>query len=179
MLADLGLEERRIVQIFQVKEAFVSMVGGLEDSVGASRPTEWLAAGDPDVVEMAHLDDGFALGPTEEKVREAKGYLLLADALDAFALACQGATLALVGPDAAPNEGRELGNLADDEVPGGRLPGPARHGYLDAVGADLSGLLRKQDAVLLQQRIAGLFADRLFLISHNYFNYKILNPLII
>ena len=85
--ADLGIEELFIVQLLQVQQLSVSMVGGLEHRVGASRPTVWDTAGDPDVIEMAHLEDCIAVRPTQEKVRKAKGYLLLADALDAFALA--------------------------------------------------------------------------------------------
>ena len=87
MLADLGLEELVVVHILEVKEAGVSVVAGLEHSVGASRPTVGLAAGDAHLVEMAHLEDGFAVLPTEERVREAKRYLQLSGDLDASALA--------------------------------------------------------------------------------------------
>ena len=100
-----------------------------------------LAAGDAHLAEMAHLEDGFALVPTEEKVREAKRYLLSGDALDAFALARQAVRPALMFPGAAPHDGRELGNLADEDGPGGLLGVWGRLGDLDAVGVDLLGLV--------------------------------------
>ena len=45
----------------------------------------------------------------------------LGESLDTQKIMCQGAILALIGPDAAPHDVRELGNLDDKEVPSGLL----------------------------------------------------------